>query len=236
MAELYWPTDPSNISYGFGYPPGYGGYHNGIDFRMSQSTPLIATAAGTIRNVNAGIKDGWGVDIMTPDGWKVRAWHVTQFLLPHGSRVNPGDIIGLSGGAKGTPGAGNSTGPHLHWGVAVDGRDRWVDPAGLNPQIFNPNPPPPPPVWDNEDMYILSVEGRSWLVGKGYCAKIHDHYVYTRMIPLYGQAYQLIDTDDWNRLTWTLGIPADVRQNLINNPSLWACWDAQRGYFIGSGA
>jgi hypothetical protein len=95
-------------------------------------------------------------------------------------------------------------------------------------------PPPPPPVLDNNKMYILSVEGRAWLVGKGYCAKIHDHYVYTRMIPLYGQAYQLIDSDDWNRLTWTLGIPAEVRGKLIANPSLWACWDAERGYFIGS--
>jgi hypothetical protein len=94
--------------------------------------------------------------------------------------------------------------------------------------------PPQPPVLDDNKMYILSVEGRAWLVGKGYCAKIHDHYVYTRMIPLYGQAYQLIDSDDWNRLTWTLGIPAEVRGNLIANPSLWACWDAERGYFIGS--
>ena len=122
MSVIFWPFDPAIINYGYGNAPGYGGFHNGIDFPVPQGTELRATASGIVRNVNAGVKDGWGVDIMTPDGWKVRAWHVSAFLVPNGSQVNAGDVIALSGGAKGTPGAGNATGAHLHWGVALDGR------------------------------------------------------------------------------------------------------------------
>lgn len=142
MAQLYWPFDPSIVNYGFGYPGGYGGFHNGIDFPVGQGTELRATASGVIRNNDAGQVDGAGVDLTTDDGWKVRMWHVSKFLLPNGSRVNAGDVIALSGGARGTWGAGNATGPHLHWGVMINGQ--WVDPAAQNPLMFGQAPAPEP--------------------------------------------------------------------------------------------
>jgi len=137
MAELFWPFDPAIINYGFGYPAGYGGFHNGIDFPVGQGTELRATVSGTILNNDAGSVDCAGVDIMTSDGWKVRMWHVSKFLVPNGSQVAAGDVVALSGGQPGTWGAGNASGPHLHWGVATDGRDGWVDPSGLNPKMFD---------------------------------------------------------------------------------------------------
>lgn len=152
MAELFWPFDPSIINYGFGYPPGYGGFHNGIDFPVPQGTELRATVSGVIRNNDAGSRDGAGVDISTPDGWTVRMWHVSAFLIPNGSQVNAGDVVALSGGQPGTWGAGNATGPHLHWGTAVgrNGNDyNWVDPVSLNPKSFD-NPQP----LEEEDMAI----------------------------------------------------------------------------------
>lgn len=136
MAEIFWPYNPQIINYGFGSVPGYGGWHNGIDFPVAQGTEIRATASGTVRNNDAGSRDGAGVDIMTSDGWKVRHWHISKFLVPNGSQITAGDVIALSGGQPGTWGAGNATGPHLHWGVAIDGRDGWVDPAGLNPKMF----------------------------------------------------------------------------------------------------
>lgn len=136
--SIYWPCDPALISYGFGYPPGYGGFHNGIDFGLQQGTTLFATAAGVAKTIDAGTKDGWGIDITTADGTKVRFWHVSKFLIPNGSTVVPGQTIGLSGGAKGTPGAGNSTGAHLHYGIMKN--NAWVDPATQNLQIFSPTP------------------------------------------------------------------------------------------------
>lgn len=142
MAQLYWPFDPSLINYGFGNAPGYGGFHNGIDFAVGQGTELKATISGTIRNNDAGAVDGAGVDITADDGRKVRMWHVSRFLVPNGSRVEAGQVVALSGGARGSWGAGNATGPHLHWGVMVGGQ--WVDPAGQSPIMFGQAPTPAP--------------------------------------------------------------------------------------------
>lgn len=141
MAEIFWPFDPSTITEGFGWADWRQGIHDGIDFGVRQGTELRATASGVIRNNDAGARDGAGVDITTPDGWTVRHWHVSKFLLPNGSTVNAGDVIALSGGAKGTWGAGFSTGAHLHWGVKTG--VRYVDPAGLNPQSFDQPKPQP---------------------------------------------------------------------------------------------
>lgn len=163
MAQLYWPFDPSLINYGFGYPPGYGGFHNGIDFPVPQGTPLRATVSGRIRNNDAGKTDGAGVDISTPDGWMVRMWHVSQFLVPNGSQVSAGDVVALSGGQRGTWGAGNATGPHLHWGTMVGGN--WVDPLSLGPIQFGANPQPQNK--GEENMKIIRSEGgRVALVGE----------------------------------------------------------------------
>lgn len=148
MAQLFWPFDPSIINYGYGNAPGYGGFHNGIDFPVPQGTELRATVSGIVRNNDAGQTDGAGVDITTPDGWKVRMWHVSAFLVPNGSQVEAGQVIALSGGARGTWGAGNATGAHLHWGVMVGGQ--WVDPASLNPQTFGQ---PPAPQQEEIEMY-----------------------------------------------------------------------------------
>jgi len=154
---LYYPFSPAIINYGYGYPPGYGGFHNGIDFPVPQGTELRATASGSIRNNDAGQADGAGVDITTPDGMMVRMWHVSKFLVPNGSQVTAGQVIALSGGQRGTWGAGNATGAHLHWGVMVNGK--WVDPVSLNPQNFDT------PVQEiGDDMKLVrTVEGTSYL-------------------------------------------------------------------------
>lgn len=139
MAQLYWPYDPAVINEGYGWSDWRQGIHDGIDIAAVQGTPLRATASGTVRNVDAG-RDGWGIDITTPDGWKVRHWHISRFDVPNGSYVEAGQHIGLTGGAPGTPGAGYSTGAHLHWGVQISGK--WVDPATLNPIHFGSSPKP----------------------------------------------------------------------------------------------
>jgi murein DD-endopeptidase MepM/ murein hydrolase activator NlpD len=142
MAQVYWPYSQSLITEGFGWSQWRGGIHDGIDFGVKQGTEIRATAAGRIRNNDGGMKEGAGVDITTPDGWLVRHWHLSKFMLPNGSNVNVGDVIALSGGQPGTWGAGFSTGPHIHWGVKIG--NRWVDPASLNPGNFEDIKPPEP--------------------------------------------------------------------------------------------
>lgn len=142
MAQLYWPFDPSVISEGYGWADWRQNVHDGIDFAVAQGTELRATASGVVRNNDAGWTDGAGVDITTDDGWKVRHWHVSEFLVPNGSYVNAGDVIARTGGAKGTWGAGFSTGSHLHWGVKTGAG--WVDPSSLGPLMFGGSPAPAP--------------------------------------------------------------------------------------------
>lgn len=155
--RLFWPCDTSLVTE---WPGGFSdiryGVHMGTDFGLPQGTPLRATVEGSIRIYN-GIKDGWGIDINRADGLVVRNWHISEFRVSNGDRVKPGDIIGLTGGAKGHPGAGNSTGAHLHWEIRTNtnfSQTGWLDPRPLNPIYFDQAQPQPEPEKEVEDMAI----------------------------------------------------------------------------------
>lgn len=137
MADIYWPFNPSIINEGFGWSDWRQGIHDGLDINCAQGTPLPATASGIVI-IYSSLKDGNGVDIKTADGIFVRHWHLSKFNVLNGQYIEAGTIIGLTGGAPGTFGAGHSTGPHLHWGTKVNGA--WVDPQTLNPKHFGDKP------------------------------------------------------------------------------------------------
>lgn len=168
MAQIFWPTDPSRITEGYGCaawrrtPQNPTGLHDGIDFGITQGTELRATASGIIRNNDAGQEDGAGVDIKTADGWTVRHWHVSKFLVPNGTQVSAGDVIALSGGNPGTWGAGFSTGAHLHWGVKTG--SSWVNPAELNPQYFDQQQEQLPEGLEMANIYVNSENGQNVLM------------------------------------------------------------------------
>lgn len=158
--RLFWPFDTSTVSE---WPGGYSGIrdgvHMGTDMAVPQGTELRATVEGTIKVYNGAGAGGWGIDINRPDGFVVRNWHVSKFFVSNGDYVHPGDVIGLTGGATGSPGAGNSTGPHLHWELRNNtnfSQTGWMDPRPLNPISFdqlNPGPTPAPNK-EEEDMAI----------------------------------------------------------------------------------
>lgn len=160
MAQIFWPFDPSRITEGFGWADWRQGVHDGIDFGVAQGTELRATASGIVRNNDAGSRDGAGVDITTDDGWKVRHWHVSEFLVPNGSYVNAGDVIARTGGGKGTWGAGFSTGPHLHWGVKTGAG--WVDPSTLGPVHFGQAPASAPASTVGAQGEGIRGQGNDW--------------------------------------------------------------------------
>lgn len=108
------------------FGPRNGRQHRGIDISVGAGTDVRAGADGTIRVRND--PDGFGtyVDLVLDDGTVLRNGHLSSVVAKDGTRVRAGDVIAKSGGAKGSPGAGNSTGPHLHYEVLVNGKQ--VDP------------------------------------------------------------------------------------------------------------
>lgn len=201
MAQIFWPFDPSCITEGFGWADWRQGVHDGIDFGVAQGTELRATASGIVRNNDAGSRDGAGVDITTDDGWKVRHWHVSEFLVPNGSYVNAGDIIARTGGGKGTWGAGNSTGPHLHWGTRVG--KTWVDPQTLNPQHFGDSPIQQPRRKTMATMYYVQRNGKTTFAlagdGNGQAAWLETEQqdFANKLAAIHGSAVQL-SPDTWD--------------------------------------
>lgn len=93
--------------------------HNGIDYGTPLGTPIKAADGGTV--AYSGWMGGYGntVDIRHCDNRLSRYAHLSTILVNRGA-VAPGQIVGRAGST------GNSTGPHLHFEVHVNGSP--VDP------------------------------------------------------------------------------------------------------------
>jgi len=94
-------------------------WYNAIDIAADCGTPIYATAAGQVLKVDYGYNFGAGnyLKILHPNGIVTMYGHVQEILVSPGQTVSQGQIIALMGGRPGTPGAGKTTGCHLHFGV-----------------------------------------------------------------------------------------------------------------------
>ncbi|MEZ5230266.1 MAG: M23 family metallopeptidase [Acidimicrobiales bacterium] len=81
------------------------------------------------------------VIITGTDGATYTYCHLSAVAVAAGDDVTAGQAIGLSGGQPGAPGAGNTTGPHLHLGIRVYGQS--VCPQPLLLAILRGTPIPP---------------------------------------------------------------------------------------------
>jgi len=104
-------------------------FHNGADLRAPQGSAVVAPAAGTVISIINNDVCGYGM-IVQHDGLRTGYCHMSRLDVQKGSKVRAGQRLGLSGGAKGTKGAGRSTGSHLHWIVYEKKSGKWtaVDP------------------------------------------------------------------------------------------------------------
>ena len=109
--------------------PGISSNHKGIDFGTPSGTALTAVTDGVISLMGNEAK-GYGrwVEVKHEDGTASRYAHLSQVNVSKGQKVVPGQVIGRSGGKKGQPGAGNSTGAHLHFEI-LNERGVKVNPA-----------------------------------------------------------------------------------------------------------
>lgn len=94
--------------------------HNGVDMNASQGDPIYAAKGGTV--ILAGVKGGYGNTIMIDHGGGFVTLYAHQSRLGAkvGDRVDAGEVIGYIGST------GQSTAPHLHFEVRINGSP--VDP------------------------------------------------------------------------------------------------------------
>jgi murein DD-endopeptidase MepM/ murein hydrolase activator NlpD len=89
------------------------GFHAGLDFGVKQGSPVYAISDGTVTTVSQG--GGWGNYVVIDHGHiSSRYAHLSSIMVSKNQKVKAGQVIARSGGKPGTPGAGSSTGPHLH--------------------------------------------------------------------------------------------------------------------------
>jgi murein DD-endopeptidase MepM/ murein hydrolase activator NlpD len=108
-------------------------HHGGIDYKMPVGTPVLAAADGIVDTVTtqANGQRSFGLYVVLKhDGFFTYYAHLSKALVKPGDVVRQGQQIALSGGAKGAPGAGSSTGPHLHFEVRKDKGSKSEDPKG----------------------------------------------------------------------------------------------------------
>lgn len=94
--------------------------HHRIDFGIQTGSDIVASAPGTV--VKVGINETFGNMVViqhepTNGMWTYTVYaHLSTYAagIITGTSVNEGQLLGLSGGQPGTPGAGRSTGSHLH--------------------------------------------------------------------------------------------------------------------------
>jgi len=107
--------------------------HRGMDFRVGENTNITAAADGVVTEVGNG--GGYGNYVIIKHGTKSTLYgHLNRAMVMVGQSVKNGQVIAKSGGRKGAPGAGASTGPHLHFEVRDNGgrgAQGRVDPKGF---------------------------------------------------------------------------------------------------------
>jgi murein DD-endopeptidase MepM/ murein hydrolase activator NlpD len=107
-----WPVNGAVVS-GFGWRGRR--MHEGIDITASSGTPIWAAAAGTV--IWASWRGGYGNCVVVDHGNGLATLyaHASSILVGVGQSVGQGETIALVGST------GNSSGPHLHFEVRVNG-------------------------------------------------------------------------------------------------------------------
>jgi murein DD-endopeptidase MepM/ murein hydrolase activator NlpD len=100
-------------------------YHRGVDYAGAYGSPVLAPAAGRVSLVgreSQGFKiHGNVVGIDHGQGVASILLHLSRIDVKEGDFVQAGQVIGALGST------GAATGPHLHWGLYVNGQS--VDPV-----------------------------------------------------------------------------------------------------------
>ena len=102
-------------------------FHNGIDLRAVQGTPVYSILPGTVDQVYYNDIGGNQITIEHPEGFRSGYAHLKDTLIDPGQSVYAGQLIGYSGNT------GASTGAHLHFTLKKEGN--YIDPESIDYSI-----------------------------------------------------------------------------------------------------
>lgn len=97
------------------------------DYGTSVGTAVYAMTAATVATATADDGDRCGGTVRLAsdqDRAEITYCHLSDVVVATGDRVEAGELLGYTGGKPGAPGAGRSSGPHLHLQIRHDGQLR----------------------------------------------------------------------------------------------------------------
>jgi murein DD-endopeptidase MepM/ murein hydrolase activator NlpD len=97
--------------------------HSGVDLRAPAGTSINVTNRGIVVLTANHFFSGKSIIIDHGGGIHSMYFHLSRISVEAGEVVEKGDLIGLTGSS------GRVTGPHLHFGIRIDGRR--IDPLRL---------------------------------------------------------------------------------------------------------
>ncbi len=97
--------------------------HVALDFGVPEGTAIKSTMSGKV--IYSGWNnEGYGNLVIVENGaYRTYYAHLSQLPVEVGRQVSAGEVIGYSGNT------GNSTGPHLHYEIRLNGQK--IDPTSL---------------------------------------------------------------------------------------------------------
>nr|WP_325212918.1 peptidoglycan DD-metalloendopeptidase family protein [uncultured Oscillibacter sp.] len=171
--SMVWPVDGGTVTASYGTLPN-GTEHAGVDIALERGAPVYAASTGTVTAADYDARVGYYVALDHGNGVATTYAHCDSLLVKQGDAVRRGQTIAAVGSS------GMSTGPHLHFRVLENDKDR-------NPLEFFPY----------QDV-AKSITGEGWK-GEGYPVYAVDvgHVVSTGWDEEYGY-YVEIKQDDFN--------------------------------------